>query len=106
SVIALDLDDFKLVIDTLGHEAGDRALRRVAQLIESEVRRGDVAIRTGGDEVVVLLPEADAEEAGAIAERVLERVANEAELPSISVGISTWHSHSSLEDMLAEADRR
>jgi diguanylate cyclase (GGDEF)-like protein len=55
-VLAVDLDNFKHVNDTQGHDAGDRLLRDVGQLIRSAVREGDWAFRLGGDEFLVLLP--------------------------------------------------
>jgi diguanylate cyclase (GGDEF)-like protein len=55
-VLAVDMDNFKTVNDTLGHAAGDRLLRDVGQLIRSAVRDGDWAFRVGGDEFVIVLP--------------------------------------------------
>ncbi len=72
SVLYLDLDDFKTVNDTLGHEAGDEILVRVAARIEDTVRAHDTAARLGGDEFAVLLEESpDLRVAGTIAERLL-----------------------------------
>ena len=55
-VIMLDIDKFKLLNDTLGHQAGDAALRGVARLLLENVRAGDVVCRFGGDEFIVLMP--------------------------------------------------
>lgn len=70
SVIMFDLDNFKQVNDTQGHTAGDEVLREVWQATLGAVREIDTAARYGGDEFVILLPEADAEAARSIAERV------------------------------------
>ena len=56
SLLFMDLDDFKIVNDTLGHLAGDEVLKRVAQLIMTEKRSEDIAARYGGEEILILLP--------------------------------------------------
>ncbi|WP_163806199.1 putative bifunctional diguanylate cyclase/phosphodiesterase [Mycolicibacterium anyangense] len=70
SLIALDLNDFKLVNDTLGHAAGDDLLNRAGERILGCVRNGDTVARLGGDEFVVLV-EGDAESAELVAQRVV-----------------------------------
>ena len=55
-VIMLDLDDFKIVNDSFGHKIGDRMLREVAALIQSQLREYDFLARYGGDEFVALIP--------------------------------------------------
>ena len=72
AVLFVDLDRFKLVNDSLGHEAGDRLLLEVAARLESVLRSGDTAARFGGDEFTLLCEEVvDEEQAAAIAQRVL-----------------------------------
>ncbi len=66
----LDLDHFKGLNDTYGHDAGDAALRAAAQSLLASVRRGDTVIRWGGEEFILLLPNADCRDA----ERVLHRL--------------------------------
>ncbi len=70
SVILLDLDEFKAVNDSRGHEAGDQALCSVARLIRESCRTGDVAGRIGGEEFAVLLPGSFLEGARRLAERL------------------------------------
>jgi diguanylate cyclase (GGDEF)-like protein len=56
SILAIDVDNFKLLNDAMGHAVGDEFLRSIAQILRSGVREGDAAIRCGGDEFIVLLP--------------------------------------------------
>ena len=68
--VMIDLDNFKMINDTLGHQAGDELLRKTASILEAQCRRSDVAGRLGGDEFVLLLPQADATTACQVAQRV------------------------------------
>lgn len=63
AVVLVDLDHFKHVNDDFGHEAGDGLLREVGRLLRDNIRRGDVACRYGGEEMVLILPECDLENA-------------------------------------------
>lgn len=74
SLLILDLDDFSRINSTGGHAAGDRALERVAERVEAAVRDRDVVCRIGGDEIGVVLPDADGAEAMAVATRVLSEI--------------------------------
>jgi diguanylate cyclase (GGDEF)-like protein len=97
SVLALDVDHFKRINDTFGHEAGDRVLRRVAGACRAALRRDDVIGRTGGEEFVVVMPGADARVAVEVAERLraaVERVewgdVAEGLRVTVSVGATEW----------------
>jgi len=70
SLAMLDLDYFKQVNDKYGHDVGDRLLREVAQVMEAEVREGDLCGRWGGEEFLIVLPETDLEGAASVIERV------------------------------------
>ena len=97
AVLFLDLDRFKLINDTLGHDAGDDLLKQVATRLSSAVRESDVVSRLGGDEFVGLLPE-QCDEASliAVAQRILEAVGKPYVLAgnefrvTVSIGISRY----------------
>ena len=74
SLLAIDIDHFKAINDTVGHLGGDAVLRELVEIISRSSRGGDVVARVGGEEFVVLLPDADNEMAGVVAERVLQSV--------------------------------
>ncbi len=74
SVICIDVNDFKVVNDTLGHAAGDAALVAVGRLLESLTRGSDLVCRIGGDEFAVLLPDTEALPAQRVVERIRAHV--------------------------------
>jgi two-component system, cell cycle response regulator len=77
SVLVLDIDKFKPINDTYGHDAGDEVLREFATRIRSQTRGIDVVARYGGEEVVVVIPDTDLDIARLVAERIRERVEDE-----------------------------
>lgn len=98
SVLLLDLDHFKNINDTHGHDVGDEVLKRVAQRIRRSIRRDDYASRWGGEEFLVLLPNCDTEGARTVAEKVTEGIKG---LPigevgltvTASIGLATYPDH-------------
>ncbi len=74
-LVVLDVDHFKRINDTIGHAAGDAALREIAYILRTELRAFELAYRIGGEEFLVLLPGADLEQTGRLAERLREAVA-------------------------------
>jgi len=93
SLLLIDIDHFKQVNDRHGHLLGDRALRVVADAVSASVRETDVAVRFGGEEFLVALPQTGLAHAVEVAHRIRDRVA-EASLPfplTISVGIAAGH---------------
>jgi len=113
-VIMLDLDDFKLVNDTFGHKIGDRMLREVAGLIQSQLRDYDFLARYAGDEFVALLPDLTSEQVEELCERV-ERVVSTFSLSvraqtrakvGISIGASVFGvDGETLDQLLVAADQ-
>jgi diguanylate cyclase (GGDEF)-like protein len=115
AVLMLDVDHFKAVNDTHGHEAGDRALKVVARVLSQAVRPNDVCARHGGDEFVVLLANCDIHQADRRAAELKRQVAalrfepapGEAMPLRISVGAAVYPADGTAFDaLLAVADRR
>ncbi|HEX5824820.1 MAG TPA: EAL domain-containing protein [Candidatus Limnocylindrales bacterium] len=112
AVLFLDLDNFKLVNDSLGHRAGDRLLVEVAQRLQTTIRVTDVAARQGGDEFTILLDRVrNVEEATASADRIAAELRKPIELDgrSIVVGVSIGIAMAGgpdigADDLLAHAD--
>ncbi len=74
SIIMFDIDHFKQINDTYGHQVGDEVLKRVASICKSGIRDIDYIARWGGEEFMILSPETGIEEAGQLAERVREQI--------------------------------
>lgn len=87
SLLALDLDRFKMINDTLGHEAGDDALRKFVQIVRANLREQDIFARTGGDEFRLLLPGTPQSGAMLLAERIRDEV-NRVSLHAPNGGVS------------------
>jgi len=110
SLIMLDFDNFKHINDQAGHEAGDMALCMLADNLRAELRAVDTAARFGGDEFVIILPQADTEGALLVAERLRTRV-EQMDIPGYgsvtsSLGVATFPYHASSRDTLVVAADR
>ncbi|GKU78472.1 sensor domain-containing diguanylate cyclase [Paenibacillus sp. L3-i20] len=91
SLILVDIDYFKRVNDTFGHQVGDRILVQVSNIITSSIREDDIAARWGGEELAVYLPGVRTEKALRIAERIRKQVAEETDpTVTVSCGVSEW----------------
>ncbi len=116
SLVMVDLDDFRAVNNTLGHQAGDELLRAIATSLRAAGRSIDLVFRYGGDEFVLLLPNSDAAGALRVAEAVRTAVAGiggpgsrwaaEGATVSASIGVSTFpEDGETAAEVLLAADR-
>lgn len=112
SLLVLDLDRFKQINDTLGHEAGDDALRKFVQVVRANLREQDIFARTGGDEFRLLLPGTPQSGAFALAEKIRAEVSqvslrapNGSATLSMSAGLCNSHAHDTgIDDIVRRAD--
>ena len=116
-VVVLDLDGFKPINDTYGHQIGDEVLRRVATIFRETFRQGDIVCRYAGDEFVAILPETSPDEAEPVVRRVQQRlsagpleVTRGGETVAVRVGVSAGFScfpldGSTLEELVHRADK-
>lgn len=112
SGVMIDLDHFKMINDNHGHQAGDEAIRVTGKLLLAEMRRYDQAGRYGGEEFFVILPDTSLDQAGGIAERYRQRMA-ECEVRfdghllqvTASFGVAPFHPGESREHWIGRADR-
>ncbi len=114
-VMLFDVDKFKPINDTFGHEVGDRVLAHVARTIEAHTREGDFVVRYGGDEFLVVMPNCDLESATRRAEAIRENVVSSPLTVdgkvlgvTLSIGIADWDSRGTVpnfSDLLRAADK-
>lgn len=111
-LLFIDLDDMKPINDTHGHDQGDRALTDFAEILNEQMRQSDIVARMGGDEFVILAPDAAHTHAGQLVSRILNAVDRhnaDTDLPyglSISIGVAHYESDEpkTVDELLAEAD--
>ena len=112
AVLFLDLDRFKTVNDSFGHDTGDELLRQVARRLESSLRRNDTVARLGGDEFVIVLPEfADQEDLELVAGKIIKVLSEPFEIfahvirTGTSIGIALFPDHGAVaQELIAHAD--
>jgi diguanylate cyclase (GGDEF)-like protein len=101
----VDLDGLKGINDRYGHPAGDKALKLVAEVIQGSIRTVDLPVRIGGDEFLVMLPEADLEAATLVAQRMCGQITSisyQGEMLSVSAGVAQWSSENKSVDNFLE----
>ncbi|MAK55503.1 MAG: diguanylate cyclase [Pusillimonas sp.] len=111
SVIAIDIDYFKKVNDTYGHDIGDAVLKHLAKIMKTYSRHEDILCRNGGEEFLILLPDATLDHATQAAERLRVNIANQTDIPgvgrlTVSLGVARWtaESNESVDVTLKRAD--
>jgi diguanylate cyclase (GGDEF)-like protein/PAS domain S-box-containing protein len=108
SLIMFDIDNFKHVNDTFGHNAGDEVLVTISQIVRSVVRSSDMFTRWGGEEFLILQVETDFEDTVSLAERIRHKV-KEASFKdvgrvTISLGVAKYQNQESIESLVKKAD--
>jgi two-component system cell cycle response regulator len=114
TMMVLDIDHFKRVNDTYGHDVGDRVLKGFGGQLQETVRSGDLICRLGGEEFVVVMPGADAAEAARIAERARRTTESREFLVdgaggsvsiTVSIGLAEWRDNWNYAELYRRADR-
>tara|TARA_B100001063_G_scaffold190834_1_gene181743 strand:- start:2303 stop:3625 length:1323 start_codon:yes stop_codon:yes gene_type:complete len=109
SLVLLDIDFFKVVNDTHGHQIGDQVLKEIASIIMQDVREHDTAVRWGGEEFLILLPETDLEGAKIVAEKIRNSISekpltNKKLNITASFGITIMNDKDTEESIIARTD--
>jgi diguanylate cyclase (GGDEF)-like protein len=108
TLIAFDLDRFKAINDSLGHDAGDGVLRGVADLVSRRMRRGDKVFRLGGEEFLVLLYDTEAVDGMRIAEELRGAIGSLDVIPgrrvSVSLGVATLRADEDWQEWMKRSD--
>ncbi|SMF62895.1 diguanylate cyclase [Alteromonadaceae bacterium Bs31] len=112
SLAICDIDFFKKINDTYGHQAGDRVLKLIARVVSTRLRKVDFVARYGGEEFVILLPETDPKQAKQVLDKIRQAIASAAfrfkDKPvkiTISFGIADFMSEDSVESTFSRADK-
>lgn len=111
SILMLDIDHFKKVNDTYGHQVGDFMLREVANILLSCCRQFDIPSRYGGEEFIIMLPGADSKEALMVAERIRKKIENnvfklgdKTYRATVSLGVASFLGETAIDNFVKRAD--
>lgn len=109
ALIYIDIDHFKSVNDTFGHQIGDHVLRELAKLVKSSVRKLDTIARVGGEEFAIIAPETSREDAIVLAEKLRTKIETHhfptVDSITVSLGVTTFRKGCSVEEMVEQADK-
>ena len=103
SALLIDLDNFKIINDTLGHLEGDKVLKQVADIISSNIRKTDFPARYGGDEFIVILPETDLEGAKVVANKLAKAIKEKTPVTA-SIGAAQYDGEEDFSEFLKKID--
>ncbi|WP_300318661.1 GGDEF domain-containing protein [Idiomarina sp.] len=110
SIVLIDMDNFKQVNDSFGHQLGDEVLQQFAQLIKQQLRDTDRVFRYGGDEFVLVLEDTPKSQVSEIIERLEKAISHDSKLMSLNVAFSSgslqMESFHTADDVLDEVDKR
>lgn len=111
SLLIFDIDNFKKINDKYGHLMGDRVIKEIADLVQSNIRSTDLLFRFGGDEFVVLLSNTEIAEGKVVSEKIRQRI-SDYEYPeevkgktTISIGLTEYNTNESVQELLNRADK-
>jgi diguanylate cyclase (GGDEF)-like protein len=110
SLLIIDLDDFKNINDTYGHETGDQVLIQFVKIVRETIRENDLIIRFGGDEFILLLPNTSINNAKILANKIINRISEHNMIDEIkffvSVGVAQYgEKDSNIDDIIVRADK-
>ena len=110
SILIADLDDFKKINDTYGHEGGDRVLIGFSRIVKDTIRQSDFIVRLGGDEFVILLPNTNINSAKVLANKIIYNIREYNKTSkinfSVSIGIASYEeSDSNINDIISRGDK-
>ena len=113
SVLAVDIDNFKIINDQYGHDAGDMILQQTAEILSSHSRAGDYVFRMGGEEFLMILVDINSSNASKVAEKLRRMIEGEKlqladgrrHQVTVSIGVATYSGHPDYQHLLKQADQ-
>ncbi len=109
SFMIMDIDDFKKINDTYGHNVGDKVLKKIVNVIKDNIRKKDLFVRWGGEEFIIFFPETDIDQAKVVAEKIRRLIENlefeEDFKVTVSIGITELKKGEFLVEAIKRADR-
>lgn len=104
SIILLDIDNFKMINDTEGHDRGDRILISISDYLKNHSRESDLVIRYGGEEFLVVMPATSLDYSEAIAKRINNEIREHCGV-TVSIGVSSYHARMGIDRLIKNADK-